>query len=175
MPRSLTTHSFKLIWAIQTVPVSITLPLLVQTVSVQTGELIRMTPLPIVRDAVFPIIGQIPVTSAGTLTLWTRWTWECDKQETWDVSFSKKRKRKTIKHTRICIRLGPKVWEHIKWIHVAYIYLELQLKNIWMYVQNHMINVTDLHSEIYFDDYWLVVQNLKYFINKYCNVFLFFL
>lgn len=56
------------------VVVAVTLPAGRDAVTVEAGELIRLTAFPCVLDTVFTVVGEVPLPLVRTLALWAYWT-----------------------------------------------------------------------------------------------------
>lgn len=70
----LTAHSLQLIRVVLAVVVAVTLPAGRDAVPVETAELLRLTAFPCVFNAVFAVVGQVPLPLMRTLALWAQWT-----------------------------------------------------------------------------------------------------
>lgn len=70
----LTTHSLQLVRLILAVTVAVAHEAFADAVAIEAGELVRLASAPSVLDAVFAVVGQVPLALVRTLALWTRRT-----------------------------------------------------------------------------------------------------
>lgn len=54
--------------------IAVTLPVCWDAVSIEASKLVRLAALPCVLNAVFAVIGQVPLAFMRTLALWANWT-----------------------------------------------------------------------------------------------------
>lgn len=73
---TLTAHSLQLVRVVAAVVEAVAFPPSRDAVAVEAGELIRLTAFAFVFDAVFAVVGQVPLPLLRTLALWTRRTCE---------------------------------------------------------------------------------------------------